>query len=92
MARKYSVAEARAQLSAIVDQAEKGQTIELTRRGKPVAVVVSLAEFERLTGNRPRFSETYRAFLSKFPLVEAGVEEGFAASRRDRAPGREVDI
>jgi hypothetical protein len=54
--------------------------------------VVSLAEFERLTGNRPRFSETYRAFLSKFPLVEAGVEEGFAASRRDRAPGREVDI
>ena len=44
MAKRYSIAEARSNLSSIVDQAEAGQEIELTRRGKPVAVVVSLRE------------------------------------------------
>ena len=36
MSRKYSIAEARARLPAIIDQAEAGQEIEVTRRGKPV--------------------------------------------------------
>jgi prevent-host-death family protein len=90
MARKYSLAQARAQLPTIVEQAERGHTIELTRRGKPVAVVVSLAAFEQLKGNRPRFGDTYRAFLSKFPLAKVGVDKDFAASLRDRGNGRQV--
>jgi prevent-host-death family protein len=92
MLRRYSVSRARTNLPAIVDQAEAGKQIELTRRGRPVAVVVSLREFERLRGERPAFADAYRAFLARFPLAEVGLDRGFPGSVRDRATGREVSL
>jgi prevent-host-death family protein len=85
MSRKYSITEARASLPAIIDQAEAGQTIELTRRGKPVAAVVSVRELARLRGAAGgTFVAAYRRFLEKHDLEKEGLEEGFAASLRDK--------
>ena len=92
MAKQYSIAEARANLPTIVDQAEAGQEVELTRRGKAVAVVVSLREFERLRGTRPRFGDVYREFLANHDLSEVGLDEGFPIVTRDKSPGRKVDL
>jgi prevent-host-death family protein len=92
MAPRYSVAQARAHLSAIIEQAEAGEAVELTRRGRPVAVVVSREEFARLRSDRPRFGDAYRAFLKRFRLDEVGLEREFAASVRDRSPGRQVKL
>lgn len=92
MARRYSVAEARAHLPSIIEQAEAGEAVELTRRGRPVAVVVSREEFARLQSDRPRFGDVYRAFVKRFPLDEVGLEREFAASVRDRSPGRQVKL
>lgn len=36
----YSVAEAKAQLSAIIDIVERGETVTITKRGKPVVNIV----------------------------------------------------
>ncbi len=90
MSRRYSIAEARSQLPAIVDQAESGIEIELTRRGEPIAVVVSHREFERLRGRRRHFSDAYRTFLASHALDEVGLEPNFAASTRDGTAGRNV--
>jgi prevent-host-death family protein len=38
----YSIAEAKAQLSALIEQVERGEAVTLTKRGKPVARIVSL--------------------------------------------------
>ncbi len=92
MAQRYSIAEARTSLPTIVDQAEAGLTVELTRRGKPVAVVVSLREFERLRTDRTRFGEAYRAFLEKHVLEDVGLEPDFVTSLRDRDSGRKVSL
>ena len=92
MAQRYSIAEARSRLPRIVDQAESGVEVELTRRGKPVAVLVSRREFERLQGKRVHFGDAYRAFLDTHSLREIGVDEGFAAATRDRTPGRKVSL
>jgi len=92
MSQRYSVAEARSHLPTILDQAQAGQEIELTRRGKPVAVVISCRDFERLRGKRPRFGDAYRNFLQKYPVEEIGLEEGFSAASRDRSLGREVSL
>jgi prevent-host-death family protein len=92
MAKRYSIAEARANLPSIVDQAEAGQEIELTRRGKPVAVVMSLRELERLRGERVPFGEAYRRFLKTHPLHDVGTEENLFASARDRDVGRKVSL
>ncbi len=92
MAEKYSIAEARSRLSSIVDKAEAGVAVELTRRGRPVAVVVSCQEFERLRGKRSRFSDAYRNFLAKYPLKATGLDDDFAASTRDKTTGRKVSL
>jgi prevent-host-death family protein len=40
--KQYSIAQARSSLPTIVDEAQAGVDVELTRRGKPVAAVISL--------------------------------------------------
>ena len=92
MSQRYSIAEARSRLPKIVDQAEAGVEIELTRRGQPVAVLVSHREFERLRGRRLHFRDAYRRFLETLSLKEIGVDADFVASTRDRTTGRKVSL
>jgi prevent-host-death family protein len=92
MSRRYSIAEARSRLPSIVDEAESGIEVELTRRGQPVAVTVSRREFDRLRGKRLHFSDAYGKFLEQYSLEEIGVEEDFAVSTRDRTTGRKVSL
>lgn len=92
MPRRYSIAEARSHLPAIVDQAEAGGEVELTRRGQSVAVVVSRQEFERLRGKHLHFRDAYRKFLERHRLDDIGVEDDFAFSVRDRTTGRKVSL
>lgn len=92
MPSRYTIAEARSRLPSIVDEAEAGVEVELTRRGRPVAVVISLREFDRLHGKRRHFADTYRKFLETHSLDEIGVEADFAVSTRDRTSGRKVSL
>jgi len=92
MSQRYSIAEARSRLPRIVDQAEAGVEVELTRRGQPVAVLVSCREFERLRGKRLHFGDAYKKFLETHSLREIGVDDDFAASTRDRTAGRKVSL
>ena len=66
--------------------------VELTRRGQPVAVVISTREFERLRGRRRHFADTYRQFLQNYSLADIGIDRDFAASARDRTSGRKVGL
>jgi prevent-host-death family protein len=50
--KTYSIAEARNDLSGVVREAEAGRPVTLSRRGRPVAVVVSASEFARLAPQR----------------------------------------
>ena len=92
MPKRYSIADARANLPTIIDEAEAGQEIELTRRGKAVAAIVSLRELERLRGARTQFSEAYRRFLKSNSLREIGLESDFFDSARVPEPGRKVSL
>jgi prevent-host-death family protein len=92
MPKRYSIAEARSNLPSIVDQVEAGEAVELTRRGKPVAVVLSLGELERLRGERSSFGDAYRRFLKVHPPHEVGLEDGFLEQARARGPGRKVSL
>jgi antitoxin Phd len=87
---RYSIAEARNQLPAIVHAAEEGSVAELTRRGKPVAVVLSIADYERLKRARPDFWRTLQEFRKSHALGDLDVDDVFDGVR-DRAPGREVE-
>ncbi|WP_133512551.1 type II toxin-antitoxin system Phd/YefM family antitoxin [Candidatus Thiosymbion oneisti] len=43
-----SIAEAKTQLTRLIHQAERGEAVHITRRGKPVAVLLSEDEYTRL--------------------------------------------
>jgi prevent-host-death family protein len=90
--KQYSIAEARSSLAMIVDQAESGWDVQLTRRGKPVAVLVSLQKFERLQGDRTRFSVAYKDFLSRHSPQDVGLDEDFVETIRDQSVGREDSL
>lgn len=92
MAKRYSIADARANLPTIVDQAQAGQEIELTRRGVAVAVVISLREFARLRGTRAPFGEAYKRFLATHALSEVGLDTGDLQIARETAAGRTVAL
>lgn len=89
MSKQYSIAEARNDLPGIVHKVEAGKPIQLTRRGKPVAVLLSMAAYERLSRGQPDFWGAVQAFRSRWQLSELDVDEVFAGVR-DRSPGREV--
>jgi antitoxin Phd len=52
--REIPLRDARASLSAVVDEAMRGEPVIITRRGKRQAVVVGYDEWERLS-NVPTF-------------------------------------
>ena len=92
MTKRYSIAEARSSLPTIVDQAEAGAEIELTRRGKPVAVLISHRQLERLRNDRPQFIDVYREFVRKHSLKAFGVDNAIFQTVRTKDTGRKVDL
>lgn len=91
MPREFSIAHARNQLPALVHEVEEGQPVRLTRRGKPVAVLLSLREYERLGARRADLWDAIESFRRQADLRELDVDEIFAGVR-DRSPGREVKL
>lgn len=60
----YSIAQAKAHLSALIEQVERGEAVTLTKRGKPVARLVSLVEPVR----KPKIDlEELRKFHATMP-------------------------
>lgn len=92
MSHRYSIAEARSSLPRIVDQAEAGVEIHLTRRGKPVAAVVALRVLERLRGDRPNFRTAYQDFLAQYSLDDVGLDDDFLSGSREKSAGRKVSL
>jgi len=87
MSKQYSIAEARDNFPRVVHEAESGESVELTRRGKPVAVLLSLEEYRRLATGRPSFWEAYEEFRRRHEGSEVETEDVYA-DVRDPSAGR----
>ena len=79
--REIQLREAKATLSAVVDDAIRGEPSVITRHGKPEAVVIGFEEWKRLS-NVPSFGR----LLMAAPLAPDDLPE------RDRAPMREIEF
>lgn len=93
MNRTKSIAQARSDLPSLVREAESGGTVELTRRGNPVAVLIGHREYRRLTTAGRSFAESYERFTQEFPLRELAIDPDAVFGRvRDETSGRKVDL
>jgi len=79
--RKIQLKDAKANLSAVVDQATRGKPSVITRHGKPEAVVLGFADWERLS-RVPSFGR----LLMSAPLEAQDLVE------RDRTPMRDAGL
>lgn len=96
MSKQYSIADARRNLPSLVDEAQSGSEVQLTRRGKAVAVMVSVEAYERLKLQRGSFGEAYQAFREKYPAGRTAGEQvagpKYFRRLRDRSRGRKVEL
>jgi prevent-host-death family protein len=93
MPKQQSIAAARSNLPQLVRQAESGETIELTRRGESVAVLIGRRQYERLASRSRRFSEAWNEFIRDVELSELAIDpDEIFSDLRDMRPGREVGL
>jgi antitoxin Phd len=90
MKKQYSIADARNHLPALIREAESGCAVEITRRGKPVAVLLSSREYARLTAEHGGYWDAVQRWRQETDLE--GMDEVVDAilASRDRTPGRDV--
>ena len=90
MSKVVSIAQAKDQFSQLVHDAEDGGAVQITRRGRPVAVLVSAAEYTRLQGTGTVFWERLDAFRQEHGLNESGIEpEEWLEGERAQVGGRD---
>jgi prevent-host-death family protein len=92
MPQEYSIAEAKNRLSEIVHEAEKGKPIRLTRRGRPVAVLVSERGYAKLVGKPNSFWERLTAFRERESIAQLDIDPATFDGIRAREPGRRVSL
>ena len=92
MARSYSIAEARRNLPTLLADVERGAPAEITRRGEPVAVVVSVSEYGRMASGRPSFRDAHAGWRKGVDPRDLDIARGYFDSLRDRSPGRSVKL
>lgn len=63
--KSVNLADAKARLSALVDEAKAGESVVITRHGKPVAQLVPLAK-----AKKPIDFEALKAFTDSMPYQE----------------------
>jgi len=89
MEKQYSIAEARNSLSGVVHAAETHGPITLTRRGRPVAVLVSEADFSRMGRGKKDYWEALQEFRAAHDLAEAALTDADLAELRNNDLGRD---
>ena len=79
----WSVADAKARLSKVIDLAREKGPQTITRNGRPAAVIVSVEEWKRKSRRRGNLAE----FFALSPLRDSGL-----TVERSKEPPRRVDL
>jgi prevent-host-death family protein len=88
-----SVADAKAHLTRLLQQVETGEPVQITRRSRPVAVLLSQADYQRLVQPRRSFVE----FVNEWRAAMADQDAAFADPQdfeglRDQGERPEPDL
>lgn len=75
-------------MPGLVRDAEDGTPVEITRWGKPVAVLISVTKYREMARGRPSFGPALDGFLKDLEMTEIGVERGEFEGLRDPEAGR----
>ncbi len=80
---RWQLQEAKARFSEVVKSSDRDGPQEITVHGKPAAVVLSRADYDRLVGKKPSFIQ----FLRRSPLAGLALR-----IERDKSAARDVRL
>jgi prevent-host-death family protein len=89
---RVSVAEARQSFARLIRVAQRGRAVEITRRGEPVAVLLSASEYLALTGERPSFIEAATQLRNRMGIEKLRIGDEDFEGLREATPGRGVSF
>jgi len=94
MEKQFSIAEAKSRLPAIIHSVEHGPSVKLTRHGKPVAVLLSIREYEQLAKKKEGLWNALTHFRNSLKLKqdEVLITDADFEGLRDRTFGREQEM
>jgi len=92
MQKQFSIAEAKNRLPTIIHYVEKGPYVKLTRRGKPVAVLLSIQAYERLSRKYTGFWSAVSEFRRKIDDQGIEIYDRDFKGLRNLSAGREVEL
>ncbi len=90
MSKSFSVAEARQQLPRLIRAAERGRAVEITRRGRPVAVLLSASEYLSLKGERPSFADSIANVRKRHAVEQLAIGDEDFDGLREKSSGRRI--
>ena len=92
MQEQYPISIAKNHLPKIIHSVEDGSAVQLTRHGKPVAVLVSYVQYQGLLKQKKDFWEALTYFKKSFRQEEPLIEDRDFDGLRDENQGRNVDF
>ena len=81
--KTWQLQEAKAQFSELINEVVKGKRQTITKNGRPVAVILSLEEFEKF--KQP--PNTFTDFLAESPFSDRDLDLS-----RDKTTERDLDL
>ena len=92
MAKQFSIAEAKSKLPAIIHSVEDGPYVKLTRHGKPVAVLLSIRDYELLVLKKEGFWRDLMKFRNALEKEGIQITDADFKGLRDASFGRESEL
>ena len=87
MRKRYSLSEAKDHLTRLVHAVARHGAVEITRRGRPVAMLVSIEDYQRLHGRRVGFWQALEAWR-RAAGRDIALGDDIFLDIRDRSTGR----
>ncbi len=89
---QYTIAEAKNKLPSIVHSVEKGSPIMLTRHGRPVAILLSIGQYEKLSRGIEGYWSALQSFRNRMMREDVQISDTDFDGLRDDSRGREVEL
>jgi antitoxin Phd len=89
---QYSIAEAKNKLPAIIHSVESGGTVKLTRHGRPVAVLLSIRQYEGLSREKVGYWDALKSLRNRMEVEDIQVSDADFEGLRDDSRGRDVEL
>jgi antitoxin Phd len=89
---QYTIAQAKNKLPSIIHSVEKGAPVTLTRHGRPVAVLLSIRQYEGLRREKVGYWDALKSLRNLMEVEDIQVSDADFEGLRDDSHGRNVEL